>query len=224
MEPTDLRTLWMERNRDVDLALARTEPMLRDLAARRARSALRPALPVRAAEFGLALAAAAAIAPVAFAHRDEARYALAALPTLLWLLGFAWFALQQLLAGVRLDASAPVATLQQALLALRRTEFAALRWAVLGGVFAWLPLTALLVEASTGGALLARLPTAWLWANLALGAGVWLASPFLGRRLERAAEAGGAARRLADALTSRGVRRAEEQLRELAQFAHDAPA
>lgn len=221
MDTTDLRTIWAEGSRRLDLAVARTEPLLRDLAVRRARSALRPELSVRMLDGALALLAAAAIAPVALAHRDDLRYGLAAAPTLLWLLGLLAHGVHQLALGLRLDAGAPITEAQRIVLALRRAEFASLRWAVLGGVFAWLPLGALLLEALTDGPVLARLPAPWLWANLGLGLAAWLASPFLGRWLERKAANGGAAARLADALTSRGLRRADAQLRELADFGRE---
>ena len=222
MDATDLRTLWAEESRRLDHALSRTEPLVRELAARRVRSSLQPALAVRSLECVSALLAVAAIAPVALAHRDEARYLLAAAPTLIWLLGFAAHALRQIVLGVRLDAGAPVAETQRAVLSLRRAEFASLRWAVLGGVFAWLPLAVLLAESATGEPVLPRLPAPWLWANMAVGAAAWAANPIFGRHLERRAQEGGAAARLLDALTSRGIRRAEQQLRELAEFGRDA--
>jgi hypothetical protein len=224
MDTTDLRTLWAEQARRLDRAAARTEPLVRDLAVRRARSALWPALPVRALEGTLAMVAAIAITPVAFAHHEEPRYVLASALTLLWLLGLSFHAGRQFVLGLQLDAGAPVTATQTVLLRLRRAEFAGLRWAVLGGVFAWLPLGALLFESATSGPVLEQLPAPWLWANLALGLVAWTASPFIGRTIERKAQAGGAAARFCDALTSRGLRRAEAQLVELARFADDEPA
>ncbi len=222
MDATDLRTIWAEGARRLDQALSRTEPLVRELAARRVRSSLQPALAVRSLECVSALLAVAAISPVAFAHREEPRYVLAAAPTLIWLLGISVHALRQIVLGLRLDAGAPVAETQRAVLSLRRAEFASLRWAVLGGVFAWLPLAALLAESAADIPVLPKLPAPWLWANLALGAAAWAANPIFGRHLERRAQEGGAAGRLLDALTSRGIRRAEQQLRELAEFDRDA--
>lgn len=219
MEPTDLRALWTEHRNRVERLEATAKPLLLDLAVRRARSALRPVLLVHALESALAAAAAVAVATVLLAHRTDALYVAAAAPTLAWLAGLALHAGWQAVLGRRIDAAASVADAQRALLGLRRAEFAALRWAVLGGVFAWLPLGALLLEAATGATLLAALPLPWLFANLALGAVLWLASPFLGARLERAATSSPRTQRLLDALSSRGVRQAEAELREVATFA-----
>lgn len=223
MEPSDLTAIWTDHSQRLDRSARLDDRLVADLAARRARSRLLPSLPLRAAEATLAIALATVLLPVVTAHAEAARYALAGWLTLPWLAGFAAHALWQGLLALRIDAAAPVATTQAALLRLRRLELAALRWAVLGGVCAWLPLLALGAEAATGAAVLEHLPAPWLYANLGLGLCLWAASPALGRWLEARATVHPPAQRLLDALTSRGLRRAAAHVDELARFVSDEP-
>ena len=111
--------------------------------------------------------------------------------------------------------------MQRDLRQLQFAEFRALEWALFGGVVVWLPALLALFEAVTGVAALGRVDLAWLVANLAFGVVVLVAGTALSRRYVEHPTAGPRARRFLDAVSGRALRRAADQLAELARFERD---
>ncbi len=115
---------------------------------------------------------------------------------------------------IGLDYGGPVAELQRRVARLKRLEYRAFAWALLGGVVFWLPAFLLVVEAVTGAPALANVDLAWLVANLVVGVVVLAVGLALAKRFATHS-------RVVDAVTGTSLRRVEQYLDELAQFQRD---
>jgi hypothetical protein len=175
-------------------------------------------------EATLLVAGAAMLWPVLVAHRHEFRYLCAGGAVLVWLLGLGVWLVRLAVQAAVIDFGAAITAVQRQLGALRLRECHGVKWALLGGVVVWLPLPLLLLEAATGAPLLAAIDGAWLAANLLCG----LLLLGLGRRWASqrlpTPDSGPVLSTIVDALGDRSLRRAQEQLVELAAFAAEAPA
>ncbi|MCU0864785.1 MAG: hypothetical protein MUC36_13435 [Planctomycetes bacterium] len=175
-------------------------------------------------EAALLVAGAVMLWPVLMAHRHELRYLGAGGAALVWLVGLALWLVRLAAQAAAIDFGATILVVQRQLGALRLRECHGVQWALLGGVVVWLPLPLLLLEAATGAPLLAAIDGAWLAANLLLGLVLLgLGRRWASRRLP-AVGSGPVVSALVDALGDRSLRRAQQQLDELAAFAAEAPA
>lgn len=216
-----LKAAWSAHGALLERQLAIDERLLRELLLGRVRRSLRPFVLVRALEFLLGAAVLGCVVPLLVAHIEEPRYLVAGGTLAVVLVGVCAYAAQLLVHGARLDHSGPVTLLQRELEQLRRLEYRALKWAVLGGVLGWLPGLLLLVEFVTGVPALARVVPAWLGANLVFGLAVVVLGGWAANRwLEREPQ-GAFARRVLDALSGRSVREASRRLDELARFVRE---
>lgn len=217
MELDDLKTAWAAHGTMLERSLAINERLLRELLTRKVRARLWPYVAWRAVEVALGTIVVIALISVLAAHLGEPRYAVIGAP----LAGFAIVATARSLALIvrarGLDYGGPVTALQRALEELRRAEYRALKWAVLGGVLFWLPAALVLFEAITGVPALARVELAWLVANLGFGLAVVIAGQALARAYVET-ELSPRARRLVDALSGRALRAAAAHLAELGAF------
>lgn len=218
----DLQRIWASRGAAFGGKAPRSTPLTGGrLRPRRARFGY--VLRSRA-EAALLVAGAGLLWPVLVAHREEFRYLGAGGAALVWLLGLAAWLLRLAAQAAAIDFGAAVTAVQRQLGALRLRECHGVKWALLGGVVVWLPLPLLLVEAATGAPLLAAIDGAWLAANLLFGLVLLgLGRRWASRRLPAVGE-GPVVSALVDALGDRALRRAQQQLDELAAFAAAAPA
>ena len=215
MQLDDMQRIWASRGAVLAGGAPRATPATRRLARpRRARFGYVLRSSVEAA---LLVAGAAMLWPVLVAHRHEVRYLCAGGAALVWLLGLAVWLVRLAAQAAAIDFGAAITTVQRQLGALRLRECHGVKWALLGGVVVWLPLPLLLLEAVTGAPLLAAIDGVWLAANLLfgitlLGLGRWWA------HRAPAAGSGPVLSALVDALGDRSLRRAHQQLLELAAF------
>lgn len=221
MELDDLRSAWAEHGARLERGLAIDEARLSRSATRRMRRTLVPYVAWLAIEFAIGVALLALVTSVLVVHVDEPRYVVAG--GALWVVTFWTTASCAYLAvaGAQLDYAGPVTEIQRDLERMKLVEYRALKWALLGGVLAWLPLSLIVFEAFTGLEALARVELAYLAANLVVGFGVVLAARVLSRRYVERGDARPWARMLVDAASGRGLRKAAARLDELARFAQD---
>jgi hypothetical protein len=224
MQLDDLKAAWAAHGTLLERSLALNERLLREMTLRKVRQALMPYVLWRAVEVALLSAALAATVAVLVAHLTEPLYlafggALAAL-----FAGLAGASGYLLVQATRLDGGGPVTAIQRHVESMKLVEYRAVKWALLGGVLLWLPAALVLFEALTGVAALARVDLAWLGANLALGVVVLAVGQALSRKHVERPDLGPWARRLVDAVSGRGLRRAAGHLTELAAFEREGRA
>jgi hypothetical protein len=111
-----------------------------------------------------------------------------------------------------------VTAIQREVERIKLVEYHALKWAVLGGVVAWLPAALISFEAVTSVDALARVNLAYLVGNLVFGLAVLGLGCVLSRRFVERPDLGPTARRLVDALSGRALQSATAHLSELARF------
>ncbi len=223
MELDELEAAWATQGARLDRCIVVQEALLRERTARRMRFTLAPFVLLRALEVAIGGAALLLIAPVVAAHAGEPRYLVVGGATLLFALLATAQCLGLLIGSLRLAADGPVVEQQLALARLRRAEFRCLRFVLLGGAVAWLPLPVLLLEALSGAPLLARLDLGWLAANVGFGLLALLLGTFVSRRYLERDDLSPFAAKLVDALTDRALRRADAHLAELTEFHREEP-
>jgi hypothetical protein len=219
----DLQQAWAAHGALLERSLAIDERLLREVLLRKVRRALAPYVLWRGLEVVLGVAALCAVLPVLGAHVAEPRYltaggALAAYAA--WITALCAYLL---FSGLRLDYDGPVTAIQRDLERLKRAEVRAFKWAVLGGVVIWLPALLILFEALTGVEALARAELPWLASNLVFGLLVLALGQALSRRYVERTDLKPWARRLVEAASGRALRRAAENLAELARFEREEP-
>jgi hypothetical protein len=217
----DLKDAWAAHGAMLERSLAIDQRLLRALLLRKVRSALTPYVIGRAVEIGIGVGMCALALRVLIAHAGEPLYG-----TVVGMVaGFAAFmtarSVALLVGTLSIDYGRPVTAIQRDLERLRRAEYRALKWALLGGVVLWLPVALVLAEALTGLPWLTRVEVRWLAANLAIGLVVLEIGHRLSRRHVERADLGPRARRLVDGLSGRGLRTAAAHLAELAEFEGD---
>ena len=93
-----------------------------------------------------------------------------------------------------------------------------MKWTLLLGIVAWLPIALILFEALTGFDALARVGLAWLVANILFGFVCLGIGQALSRRYVEHTDLNPRARCIVESLSGRAVRSATQHLVELAQF------
>jgi hypothetical protein len=221
MDLADLETAWAAQGSRLARRVTIDEARLRALLVREAQHALTPFVRRCAVELVLVLAALAATLPVLASHLTELRYLIAGGAVAAVSIGLLAHLALLLRRATRLDPALEVTVLQGALLRVRRLEYRALEWAILGGTLVWLPALLLLFEALSGVAALARVDGPWLLANLLFGIAVLALGKVLCQRRLARGTLGPKAQRFLDAISDRGVREASARLAELEGFVRE---
>lgn len=223
MQLDDLKEAWAAHGAVLERSLAINERLLREVMLGKVRSTLAPYVLWRALEVMLGVAGLLLVGPVLVAHAGEPRYVVAGGALLAYLAGITAVTAHLLVQGARLDYGGPVTAIQRTVEHIKRAEYRATKWAVLGGVVIWAPAVLLLFEAVTGIAALARVDLAWLIGNLGFGIAVLALGLAWSKRYVERPDLGPRARRLVDALSGRALRSAAGHLTELARFERDEP-
>jgi hypothetical protein len=169
MQLDDLKEAWAAHGAALEKSLAIDARLLREVLLRRVRVALAPYVLWRGLEVALGVAALLVVVPVLAAHLAAPRYLVAGGALAAYAAGVTALSALLLVNGLRLDYGGPVTAIQRDVERLRLAEYRALKWALLGGVVVWLPAALVGFEALTGVDALARVPLAWLGANLLVG-------------------------------------------------------
>lgn len=221
MQIDDLKEAWAAHGAILERSLAIDERLLREVLLRKVRFALAPYILWRALQVALGVAALLVVLPVLVAHVAEPRYLVAAGALAVFTAGVSAQAAYLLVRSLQLDYGGSVTAIQRDVERIRLAEYRALKWALLGGVVVWLPAVLVLFEALTGAAALAHVDLPWLAANLLFGLVLLAIGQVLSKRYVERSDLGPWSRRVADALSGRGLRRAAGHLAELAQFARE---
>lgn len=221
MDFESLQRAWTAHGAALERATAVNERALRELLVRRARVGLLPYAGFRVVEAALAAVALGAAARLLFERFDDARYVTVAGAVAVYAAAFGAFAVRLLVGALRLDGAAPVAALQRDVETLRVVEYRALLWAVLGGAVVWLPLPLMLLEILGARGLIGRVDGPWLAGNVVVGIAALVAGVTWSKRVVERPNAPPWARRLVDAVTGRGLRRAAERLAELRAYVRE---
>ncbi len=207
----------LQRSLEIDARL------LRETLLRRARFALVPCVLWWALEIALGGVVQFGVVAVLAAHLAEARYLVFAGALALFVPGLIALTAHSLLKVLQLDYAAPVTALQREVEHIRRAEYRALKWSLLGGVLLWLPAALVLFEAVTGVAALARVDLAWLVANLGFGVVVLVVGQVWSRRHVERPDLRPWARRLLAVISGRSLQVVAGHLAELARFEREDP-
>jgi hypothetical protein len=220
MTPTfdDLCRAWERHTGLLQRSLAINEHLLRDLIGKQLRRTVAPGVVGRALEVVAGAALTAAAVSALAAHPGSPRYWIGAGAVAAFAAGVAITAARALWALTQLEPALPVVVLRRMADRAALFEYRALKWAVLGGVLCWLPALLVVAEAATGVPALARVPGAYLAANLALGAAAVGAGHALARRHLERPDRSPRARRVLDALAGSTIRRLRARIDELARF------
>jgi hypothetical protein len=223
MQLDDLKEAWATHGTMLERSLAINERLLREVMLRRVRSGMLPYLLSRALEVTLGIAALIAVMPILVAHVAEPRYVVATGALAVYLVGITASSVYLLVNALRLDYGGPVTAIQRDVERIRRVEYRALTWAVLGGVVVWLPAALVLFEVLTGVDAIARVDLAWLVANLVFGLIVLALGQMLSKKYVERPDLAPWARRLVDAVSGRALRSAAGHLAELSKFEREDP-
>jgi len=218
-----MKQVWAAHSASLERNLVISERLLRETMLRKARFALAPYLVWRALEVALGVAAMTVVMRVLVAHLDEPRYLVAVGALAIFTAGITALCARLLVGTLTLDHGGAVTAIQRDVERLRRVEYHATKWAVLGGVLVWLPAALVLLEALGGEPLLARVDLAWLIGNLAFGAAVIAVGQLWSRRNVERPGLGPRAQRIVDAVSGRALRSVAAHLAELARFQRDEP-
>jgi hypothetical protein len=223
MEFDDLKNAWAAHGAILERSLAIDERLLREVLLRKVRVAMAPHVIWRALEVVFGITSLVLVMPVLVAHLGEPRYMLVGGALGVFTVGMTALCAYLLFKSLMIDYAGAVTTIQRDLEHIRIAEYRVLKWAVLGGVVAWLPAALTLFEAWTGVDALARVEPAWLVSNLVFGLVLLLFAHVLSRRYVEPSDRGPGAHRLMEALSGRALRLAATHLDELARFERDEP-
>lgn len=218
MQLDDLKQVWAAHGADLERSLAINERLLREMLLRKVRSAFLPFQVVRTLEAALGIATIVASMVVLTNHFADPRYLIMAggLAVLAgYVTGLCAYSLRL---TATIDYSHPVTTLQRTIERIRLADYRALKWTLLLGIVAWLPIALILFEALTGFDALARVGLAWLVANILFGFVCLGIGQALSRRYVEHTDLNPRARCIVESLSGRAVRSATQHLVELAQF------
>lgn len=218
MELDDLKVTWAAHGAMLERSVAINEHLLRETMLGKVRSRLVPFLAWRVLEVALGIVMMVLTGSLVAAHASEPRYLVAGGAVLAFSIAITALCAMLLALGARLEYDQPVTVIQRAVERLKRAEFRATKWAVLGGVLVWLPVLLLLFEAATDIPALARVDLAWLVSNLVFGVIVLVLGHVLAKRHVDRPDLGPRARALVDALSGRSLRAVTGHLAELARF------
>lgn len=223
MQLDDLKQAWAAHGVMLERSLAIDERLLREVLLRKVRIALAPYVLWRALEVALGVAMLSIVVPVVAGHVGEPRYAVVGGALAVFVVGITAQCAYLLTKSLALDYGGPVTAIQREVEHIRLMEYHALKWAVLGGVVAWLPAALISFEALTSVDALARVDLAYLVGNLAFGLAGLGVGHVMSRRYVEHPALGPTARRLVDALSGRGLRSAAAHLAELGRFEREEP-
>jgi len=223
MQFDDLKEAWAAHGTMLERSVAIDQRLLRKALLRKVRFALAPYVLWRALEVALGITMLVVVMSVLAARVTEPRYAIVGGALAVLTGAITALCTYLLVNSLKLDYGAPVMEIQRELEHTRLVEYRALKWAVLGGVVAWLPAGLVLFEAMTGVDALARIDLAWLIANVVFGLAFLALGHLLSRRYVERPDLGPRARRLVDALSGRALRSAAGHLAELARFEREEP-
>jgi hypothetical protein len=218
MQLDDLKAAWTAHGNALERSLAIDERLLRELLLRKIRFALAPYVCWRVFEIACGLLGLALCVQVFVQHVTEPRYVLVAGALVVHTVGCVALSAYLLVRSLQLDYDGPVTAIQRAVERLKRVEYGALKWTLLGGVLLWLPALLVLFEALTGIAALARIEPATLAANLAFGIVVLVVGQALSKRYVERPDLSPWARRLVDAASGHSLRKVTKHLAELSSF------
>jgi hypothetical protein len=218
MELDDLKLAWAAHSAMLERSLAIDERLLREVLLRKVRIAVAPYILWRTLEMALGIAMLSIVVRIVAAHVSEPRYTVVAGALAAFLGVITALCAYLLVKSVTLDNGGPVTAIQRQVERIKLVEYQALKWAVLGGVVAWLPAALISFEALTGVDALARVDLSYLVANLVFGLAVLGLGHVLSRQYVERPDLGPTARRLVDALSGRALRSASAHLAELARF------
>jgi hypothetical protein len=224
MQLDDLKHAWAAHGALLEKSLSINEQLLREALMRKTRIALAPYALWRTLEVATGVAIVSVAAPVVIRHLAEPRYAVVGVATSAFIALMTAVSAYLLTKCLTLNYGGPVTAIQREVEGIKRTEYRALKWAVLGGVIAWLPAALILFEGLVGIDALARVNGAWLVGNLVFGVVVLGLGQVLSRRYVEQPDLGPIARRLADALSGRALRSVSANLAELARFEREEMA
>ena len=214
----DLKTTWAAHGALLERSLRIDERKLRDTSLGRSRRALAPYVAWLAVQLLAGVAGIATVMPILWDHLTDLRY-LGIGGALVWFVILVNAQTGRLfVAALGLDWSGPVTTLQRDLEAMKVLEYRVFKWALLGGIVAWLPALLLLFEAWTGVPALEHVHGGWLLANVAFGLGVLAAGQAWSREHVERADLAPWVRRFVDGLSGHGLRAATRHLEELRAF------
>ncbi|MFT7463832.1 MAG: hypothetical protein ACI9EF_002180 [Pseudohongiellaceae bacterium] len=218
MQLDDLKDAWSAHGATLERSLAIDERLLREVLLRKVRIALTPHVLWRAFEVLVGIAALVLGLPVLAAHGAAHLYIVVVGGLAVFTVAMIAQSSYLLVKSLSLDYAKPVTTIQRDMEHLKIAEYRALKWAVLGGIVAWLPAALILFEAFTGVAALARVNFPWLAGNLAFGLLVLGCGQAASRKYVEHPDLSPRARRLMEALSGRALRSATAHLNELASF------
>lgn len=221
MQLDDLKTAWAAHGTLLEKNLRINERLLREVMARKIRSSLAPYLLWRALEAVAGLVVIALVGGVLGAHLGELRYVAMAGIVLAFAVAVTATTIYLLLRAIRLDYSGPLTEVQLAVERLKRIEYRAFKWALLGGIVVWLPAALVLFEALFTVNALARVDLAWLASNVVFGLSLLWLGQLLSRRYVERPDLGPWARRLVDRVSGRSLESVDRHLAELASLARD---
>lgn len=223
MQLDDMKEAWSAHGTLMERTLAIDEQLLRKVLLRKVRFSLAPFVLWMALEVAFGVAALVAVVLVLADHLAEPLYFVVDGALALFTAGITAVCAYLLVNSLNLDYSESVLAIRRNIERIKLVEYRALKWAVLGGVVAWLPALLVLFETLTGIDGLARIDLAWLIANLGFGMAVFTIGQVVSRRFVERPDLGPGARRLVDSLSSWGLRSAAGHLAELARFEREEP-
>lgn len=218
MQLDDLKDVWAAHGAALERSLAINERLIRATLLGNVRTAFFRFQVVRSLEVALGIATIVAAIAVLTKHITDPRYLIVAggvAAVAGYVSVLCAYALRQ---TARIDYAAPVMKLQLTVERIRLAEYRALKWTLLLGIVAWLPIALILFEALTGFDALARVGLPWLVANIVFGLVCLGIGQAISRRYVERTDLNPWARRLVESLSGRAVRSATQQLAELAQF------
>lgn len=218
MELDEMKEVWAAFGAKLERNLVVDERLLREMLLTKVRSALIPFQVLRTLEVALGIAVVVATIAVLTDHLSEPRYWIVATGLAVIATYVSGLSAYSLIQTVVIDYASPVTALQRMIERVRLAEYRMLKWTLMLGIVAWLPISLILFESLTGFDALARISLEWLVANIFFGLaclGVGLA---LSRRYVETAQLRPWARHLVNSLSGRAVQSATQHLAELSRF------
>jgi len=221
MQFDDLKEAWAAHGNKLERSLAIDTRLLREMLLRKVRFTMAPYVLWRGLEVAFGIAALVVAMSVLTDHIREPLYVVVAGALAVFTAGITALWTYLFVKSIKFDFDEPVTAMQRELEHITIVEHRAFKWALLGGVVAWLPAALVLFEAVTGVDALARIDLAWLIANLAFGLTVFVLGQAMSRKYVERPDLGPRTRRLVEALSGRALRVSAEHLAELARFEHE---
>lgn len=218
MELDELKKVWGAYDAKLEHCRVIQERLLHERWADRARSALIPMQLLRGAEVVLGVAVIIGSIGLLTHHMNEPRYWVVTIGlaiTAALITGQCAFSLIQ---SAAVDYAQPVLQLQSRIQRIKLSEYLALKWTLLLGILAWLPILLVLIECFTGTEALAQVSWKWLAANLLFGLVCLGIGQALSRRYVESSDRSPWAQAFLDSLSGDAYRSILRQLEEIKGF------